>query len=219
MAAVAAGRLGRRPSKANEQRPQKMAKRSGESHKPQKESWSGTAPHNSGNGTTIRGGPQGQQSLEGLIPGIRALRIRSGSKSHGMEATAAGESSAAADGAASTVRRRRGAAARGADAMQSMTQNMASLSVDTKVTVHLGGKHSVETTTAAELRGGYVEDCGPSGSASRATTKKEKKSAPEVPLEEEFSGEEGIWDEPRFQLPPRGDDKWLTEYLDAGGGL
>ena len=224
MAAVAAGRLGKRPSKANEQRPQKMAKRSGESHKPQRESWSGTAPHNSGNGATIRGGPQGQQSLEGLIPGIRALRFRSGSKSHGMEATAAGESSAAGAGessaaaseAASTTRRRRGAAARGADAMQSMMQNMASLSVDTKVTVHLGGKHSVETTTAAELRGGYVEDCGPSGSASRATTKKEKKSAPEVPLEEEFSGEEGIWDEPRFQLPPRGDDKWLTEYLDAG---
>ena len=84
------------------------------------------------------------------------------------------------------------------------------------MTVHLGGKPSVETTTAAELRGGYVEDYGSSGSASRATKKKEKKSAPVAPLEEEFSGEEGIWDEPRFQIPPRGDDKWLTEYLDAG---
>ena len=203
-AALAIGWKGRRPKKAEEQRPQKMAKIPEESHTPQRESWSGTAPLGSDDGVTIRGDPWDQCSVVGLTPGIRAFRVES-SKSHGASK---GDEVKPERSSRST------AAARGRDAVAAMTSRLETLNLAVDVTVTVTEK---EELPESQLRG---------SSQHRKEAREEQKKAadgyvkkpPGLSLEGESATTvgSGPWDQHVFSQPPRGADAWILDYVKEG---
>lgn len=143
--------------------------------------------------------------------------------SHGESSSAEGAGYAAASGAAadvstSSTRWRRGAAARGADAMHFLTKEMKELNINTRVTVQLGESTSVTTTTATRLSGnGRHRKGGEAGnSGSAAAMERDDLQERNDHGQQRSVLEGGIWNYGMFQVPPKGEDKWLTDYLGEG---
>ena len=206
IAAVAAGRLGRRPKKANEQRPQTMAiKTEDESHtEPQMMGWSGAASPLGGKGTAIFGDPLG---IEGSFPGIRAFRVRQNTDVDAMaETDPVGQQPLPKRGA--NAAHRRGIDALGA--MNEVTRGVARMTISTEVTVEIeegqsrvaagSGGYGQPQEEPARMTSSTTGD-GPSGS--RDTR------AAELQLQ-------GPWNNGIYELAPRGADRWILDHQAEG---
>lgn len=210
VAAVAAGWMGTKPTKANEQRPHKMANKNWEEGHttPQGiEGWSGTAPK-SGDGTTSKGDPRDHGSLDSLdTPKIRAFRLPRSSHGDGAE-------SASSSAAELPRRRRNDAAARGQAALRSqenLVQAMDGLHISTSVTVNISGMGAHET-------GGHEAASIPTvprPPRSWRTANYEANSSSTMGGEVE-NEDDTPWFDDVFAEPPRGADQWRVSYISRG---